>query len=332
MGRMILLLLVAAGLAPGTWWRSLPGELDQRQVMEVASLAVPRTPLGPGIELAGAWHLSSPNHHFSGYSALLRMDDGSLLGASDKWRRVRFAPPDVPRRQVRFDYFTPPKHPDPRHYDLEAVTRDPSSGWLWGAYEYSNTIERYDADFLPSGRVQPPEMRRWPGNSGPEAMVRLADGRFIVLSEGSPRWFDDDLPALIFPGDPVEGAKPAPFRYVPPGGFRPVDIAEIPDGRVVILLRAVRWGLPPRFESKLVVADPAAIRRGGRWTGREIAHLAEPLPMDNYEGLAVGPGDDGRLVLWLISDDNMSAFQRTLLLKLMWRPNEKARGSLRAPR
>jgi hypothetical protein len=203
---------------------------------------------------------------------------------------------------------------------------------MWGTYENTNFIERYDADFIPEGRVRPPEMRRWPSNSGPEAMVRLADGRFIVLSEASPRWFDDDLPALLFPGDPVDGARPEPFRYAPPDGYRPVDMAEIPDGRVLILLRAVRWGVPPRFESKLVVADPADIRRSGRWSGREIAHVGEPLPTDNYEGVAVEPADDGRLVLWLISDNNKSRFQRTLLLKLLWRPDEKARGKARAPR
>ena len=56
--------------------------------------------------------------------------------------------------------------------------------------------------------------------------------------------------------------------------------------------------------------------------------------MDNYEGLAVAPGPDGALVLWLISDDNKATFQRTLLLKLLWRPsdsNEKARELPRAP-
>ena len=54
-------------------------------------------------------------------------------------------------------------------------------------------------------------------------------------------------------------------------------------------------------------------------------------PTENFEGLAVVPGQRGGVVLWLISDDNQSAFQRTLLLKLLWRPNEKARETIRAP-
>jgi hypothetical protein len=320
MKRLLLLLIVAVGLAPGTWWRSPPPARDFRPILKVESLDVPPTELGEDVALAGAWHLSSSNFHFHGYSALLAMDDGSLLAVSDRWRRMRLAPPGAPRRPVTFGYFSPLESEDERGWDIEGVTRDPASGRLWGSYERSNYIERYDSELRPAGRVGPAEMRDWPSNRGAESIVRLADGRFIVLAEGSPRWFDDALPALLFPGDPVEGAKPAPFRFVPPDGYAPVDMAELPDGRVLILLRAIRWGLPPRFEGKLVVADPADIRRGKRWRWREIAHLAPPLPMDNYEGLAIGPDEGGRLVLWVISDDNRSMFQRTLLLKLLWRP------------
>jgi hypothetical protein len=68
------------------------------------------------------------------------------------------------------------------------------------------------------------------------------------------------------------------------------------------------------------------------WRTDTLADLQLPLPMDNYEGLAIEPADTGNLALWLISDDNNMRYQRTLLLKLEWRPNERARGSLRAPR
>jgi hypothetical protein len=45
----------------------------------------------------------------------------------------------------------------------------------------------------------------------------------------------------------------------------------------------------------------------------------------------VQPLSSGEAVLWLISDDNAMDFQRTLLLKLLWSPNETARGADRAP-
>jgi hypothetical protein len=332
MGRLFLLLIVAMGLAPGTWWRAANGgrDLDNRQILLIEPLRFPHDGLGE-VEIAGAWQLDSPNRHFSGYSSLLMTGDGTLLALTDSGRMMRFAPPGTAPPAAKFDYFASREEGDKRLFDLEAATRDPASGQIWTAYENTGQIERYDPHLVRTGHVRPPQMQGWPSNAGPEAIVRLADGRLVVLSESSPDWFAADWPALLFPGDPVDGAEPAPFQFRPPEGYRPVDAALLPDGRVLILLRRIVLGLPPGFEAKLVLADPAEIRRSGRWSGREIAHLAEPVPMDNYEGLAVGPGEDGQLVLWLISDDNRATFQRTLLLKLLWRPNRKARGTSRAP-
>jgi hypothetical protein len=238
-GRLLLLLIVAAGLAPGTWWRSALPAKDERQILSFATLRVPRAGIGAGIEVAGVWHLTSPNHHFAGYSALLAMGDGTLLAVSDRWHRMRFAPPDAPRRAVQFDYLTVQTRDNPNS-DLEGFARDPASGEFWGTYEHTNAIERYDTGFRRDGRIRPAAMHRWPSNGGPEAIARLPDGRFLVLAEGSPRWFDDDMPAVLFPGDPLDGADPVTFRFLPPAGYRPVDMAAMPDGRVLILLREMR--------------------------------------------------------------------------------------------
>jgi hypothetical protein len=67
----------------------------------------------------------------------------------------------------------------------------------------------------------------------------------------------------------------------------------------------------------LLVADPGRIVAGKDWPWRKLADLEAPLPMDNYEGLAVLPDRDG-VTLWLISDDNFARIQRTLLLELHW--------------
>jgi hypothetical protein len=322
---------VAVGLAP-VWVRSPrpPESSDERQVLNVTRLAVPAADPGEA-EILGAWRLDSTNRHFGSYSALVALGDGSLLAASDSGRRLRFTPPGRRGAPPLFDFFADVEFGQKRAADIEAMTRDPATGRIWVAYEYTNRIERLDTRLQPEGRIAPPAMRSWGSNSGPEAMVRLADGRFVVLAEiGS--WFGRDSPGLLFPRDPLEGDAPIEFRFRPPNGFSPVDMALLPDGRVLVLLRELLWQLPPGFASKLVVADPAAIRAGTDWTGEEIAQIRAPLPSENYEGLAVEPGPEGSVVLWLISDDNNATFQETRLLKLAWRPNEKARGSPRAPR
>jgi len=206
------------------------------------------------------------------------------------------------------------------------------SGRLWQGFEGNNRIERFDPRSGALAKAWPEAMRGWPGNGGPEAMVRLADGRFIVIAEGTRRWLGDEVPALLFPSDPVAGVEPVAFRFVSSTGYQPVDIAQLPDGRALILLRRVVWGLPPGFAGKLVLADPATIRPGEAWRTELLADLVAPLPSDNFEGLAVESDGRGGIALWLISDDNDSIVQRTLLLRLDWPANAKARGNLRAPR
>jgi hypothetical protein len=330
MRRLAPLTIVALGLAPGTWVRTPPTQFaDERPLL--LSTPLPLPDLGRSdLRVAGAWALSSTNHHFGGYSALAVLPDGNVLAVSDRGRRLGFTPPDRPGHVVSFDYLGTARSGAKAGVDSEALTFDPASGRLWVAYENRNMIVRYDARFRREAAVRPAAMHDWPLNSGPEAMVRLADGRFVVLAEGSPDWFDSDFPALLFPSDPVHGAAPERFRFKPPRGYRPVDAAALPDGRVLILLRRVHWTLPPGFTGKLMIADPATIRPRERWRAEPVADLAEPLPTDNFEGLAVEPGPQGSVILWLISDDNTSAFQRTLLLKLIWRPDAKTRGITRA--
>ena len=330
MRRLVLLLVVAIGLSPGTWWRSPAPIADRQQTLHVLPLGQQPRRVGE-MRLLGAWELRSPNSDFHGYSALAALDDGTLLAVSDRGRRLRFSPPGASGSAELGPFSATDQGDEKRLADVEALTRDPRTGRLWAAYENSNVVELRE----PGGaieRARPAAMQDWPSNAGPEAMVRLADGRFIVLSEGRATWTGAVTHGLLFPGDPVDGAEPVRFRFAPPPGSRPVDLAQLPDGRVLVLTRSIEWGLPPGFSSKLVLADPAQIAEGKTWSGRVVAEIAEPLPTENYEGLAIAPGADGAAVVWLISDDNQSIFQRTLLLKLAWRPNEKARGASRAPR
>jgi hypothetical protein len=97
-------------------------------------------------------------------------------------------------------------------------------------------------------------------------------------------------------------------------------MAELPDGRVLILLRKVSLGLPYDFSARLVLADPTMIRASEPWPWEEVAELGPAVPMDNYEGLAIAGATEGKpLTLWLISDDNGASYiQRTLLVRLEW--------------
>lgn len=273
--------------------------------------------------LEGTWQLQSCDKRFGGYSSLLMLPGGTLLAITDRGSTLRFSPPGItPRSPPVFARTIPWEVLTRTSVDSESATMDSATGSIWIGWETTNAITRLDPGRALPRFAKPPAIAGWPENRGAEAMVRLADGRFIVLREGFGRPDDDGLlgerghEALLFPRDPITGATPDRFRFVGPGGFSPVDMAQLPDGRVLILMRKLVWPLPIRLAGRIVIADPGDIRAGGDWPGTVVARLASDMPIDNFEGMAIVPGGGGRQTLWLISDANSAVTQRTLLWKL----------------
>jgi hypothetical protein len=53
---------------------------------------------------------------------------------------------------------------------------------------------------------------------------------------------------------------------------------------------------------------------GAQLMPEEVARFAPPVQVDNFEGVAVRRDADGRTLVYIVSDDNFNALQRTLLL------------------
>ncbi len=103
--------------------------------------------------------------------------------------------------------------------------------------------------------------------------------------------------------------KAYPSLPMPPQGYRLSGLREGPDGQLFILHHS--WN--PAQGSRLVlsvIADPA----GPTPKTIETLSLAPPLSTDNFEGIAVTKAADGALRIYLLSDDNFSKTQRTLLM------------------
>ncbi len=315
--------MVAAVLAPVTWIRTELPAPDFDAPVTFTRIAAPIRTVGEA-EIQRAWKATSNSNHFGGYSAMIATGPQQLIAASDRGRIMRLSLPGTGSPVARLSYLSGKIEPQKRLIDVESMTRDPATGRIWIGYEGINAVERRDSRMEDPQRVRPPQMRNWSFNKGAEAMARLSDGRFIVLAEGSKGWFRQEFAGLLFAADPVDDAaqvqRAAEFTFEPPEGYRPVDMVQIPDGRVLILVRRVHWQIMPRFTAKLVLADPAAIVLGGAWSGRVIAEVAPPNPSDNYEGLAMWPRTDGLLDLWLVSDNNRNGFQNTFLLEMRWNP------------
>jgi len=319
---------LALGLAPGIVWRNGPPAPDDSQIVEAIALTLPtadaaRIGGASGPMLTGAWQLVSPNSGFESWSALLALEKGTLLAISDRGQFARFAAPRLAGGVVPAtigpvlpgsDDFKPMQ-------DMEAATRDPASGRIWVGLEGRNAILRLEADLSDPMFAYPEAMRDWYMNSGPESLVRLADGRFVVLSERSTSERKNTSEGLLFESDPLDAQQPLQFNLQTPDGYAPTDMAQLPDGRVLILLRGIRVTPFPHFTTRLLLADPATIRAGEDWAWSDVGELGSAMPHENYEGLAITGADGGPVTLWLLSDDNGSTIiQRTLLLRFEWTP------------
>ncbi len=274
-----------------------------------------RTQLG-GLTFLGGVALDGPGPAFGGFSAMA-VDGEQFTLLSDGGNIVSFTMgTDWAPRAVRFAELPsgPGKGWRKQDRDSESLTTDPATGQIWVGFERANAIWRYERGFARAqGHVSPPVLANWSSNGGAEAMVRLRDGRFIVLAEDRKGSAAGTVRGIAFSGDPVVAPRRGfAFSYRPPRGFRPTDMAELPDGRIAILNR--RFALPLSFTATLTIVPRRAIRRGAIVSGREIARFEGAVLHDNFEALAaVREGQD--TILWIASDDNQLLLQRSLLLK-----------------
>lgn len=287
----------------------------------IAAVRVPLDASDPANRRVGALtylggvSLSSRDEAFGGFSSLSVAGDHFTL-LSDGGNVVRFRM-DADYRIGEPWFGDLPAGPalgwEKRERDSESMAVDPASGQVWVGFERYNQIWRYAPGLAaPAAGAAPPAMARWEKNGGPESMVRLHDGRFLVIAETDRR----DRPTrdlLLFAGDPVTQPDRVLLAfYRPPEGFDPSDATELPDGRVLVLNR--RIALPFRWSAVMTLIDPRGVKPGQVVAGREVARFAAPLTVDNYEGLAV-TREGAATILWMVSDDNQSFLQRTLLMK-----------------
>lgn len=319
--RLLAMILLLALLGPGTWMRAKRPPDDVRDLLTFHRITNPAPSqlgerLGP-FRLQGIWHMDNPLSAFGSFSALDTLRDGTLLAVSDRGVAYRFAPPGAPPAKTWMDYVRRDQIEDKRNVDAEAVTVDQATGTFWIAWEDGNAISRHAGGMTQLALARPRAMADWGENSGPEAMVRLTDGNFLVLREGFNSLTERRTHrGLRFATDPTESQRHIAFTFEGPDGFSPTEMTQLPDGRVLVLLRRLVWPFPARFAMRIVLADPDEIRAGGRWRSTVLARLGSDLPVDNFEGMTVEPRPDGKYTVWLISDDNDAVFQRTLLWKL----------------
>jgi hypothetical protein len=129
-------------------------------------------------------------------------------------------------------------------------------------------------------------------------------GEIVAIAE-RPRRGETDLTGWI--------AGKGSFTIVRHDDFDVSSARFLPDGDLILLERryAPAWGIAMRL--RRIAGD--TIKVGARLDGDVLLDAGMTSQIDNMEGLAVSQDASGRIILTLVSDDNFSILQRTLILQ-----------------
>ncbi|MDA1100718.1 MAG: esterase-like activity of phytase family protein [Proteobacteria bacterium] len=280
------------------------------------------------LEYRAGFVLSSDSPNFGGFSGLSLSPDGDgLIAVSDHGDLLQArllldnkgwlqGLTEAELHRLRGVAGQPlSQRPDKRDQDAEAVARLGDGSYLV-SFEVRHRILRYTSlSERPSLFAIPPGIAQAPRNGGLEAMTALPDGRILVLSEKfrTTNSGDDGEGDYIGWLLAADGRSLGQVYWPSVGIFRPTDLAALPNGDVLLLQR--RFTFSGGVGARLSRIAAARIKAGGRLIDEELAQLAPPMSVDNFEGLAVRRDPDGGWLVYLLSDDNFHPLQRTLLLQ-----------------
>jgi len=318
---LVVLSLFGCG-APGTGPE--PGRFD------VEAIPVPLDPEHPervrigSLEFRGGLELRGDDARFGGLSGLSISRDGRWLAAvtdQGHWVSLALLHDDrgwlVGVAEARLgplaDLAGTPlqgKHLQ----DAESLARLPGGDFLV-SFERRHRLWRYGhgsgLSSVPGGVPVPAELDEAPSNGGLEAVTPLPDGRLLMLVED----WERDGHGVGWLGRP--GAwTPAAYPFT--GRYRPSGAASLASGDVVVLERFYTPVSGP--SSRLVRIPLETMVPGAVLHGELLAELSSPLSVDNFEGVDARLAESGEELLYLVSDDNFSSLQRTLLLQFALSP------------
>jgi hypothetical protein len=200
-------------------------------------------------------------------------------------------------------------------FDSESIARD--GDFVYIGLERVNQVLRFDFSkgFTRSrGEVMamPPAVRKLPFNKGLEALVfvpkglRLS-GTLIAISE---RGLDAEGNLIAFL---VGGPTPGQFSVRRTDNFDVSDAVLLPSGELLLLERKFSFTAGVGIRIRRIAL--ASLKPGALVDGPSIFEADFGYEIDNMEGIDAHVTAEGDTVLTMVSDDNFSMIQRTLLLQ-----------------
>lgn len=284
----------------------------------------------------GGLNLFATSPFFGGYSGLVIDASGrQILAISDAgtWLRATLDYDGRKLKAVRQTVVGPilgkdgkPLRED-RKRDAEGISLlkgNTERGTAYVSFERNHRIQRYPFSAArfgpPNGSVSLPRAaKRMKSNQGLEALTVIRAGKL----KGTLLAFSERLLGKggALQGWLIGGPTPGPIALKRIGGFDITDAASLPDGGIILLERRFRFSEGVKMRIRRIRATE--IRRGALVAGETLFEAADIYNIDNMEGIAAHRSAAGETIITLISDDNFSAFQRTLLMQFAL-PDERA--------
>jgi hypothetical protein len=200
-------------------------------------------------------------------------------------------------------------------FDSESLALDGSFAYV--GLERVNQVLRFDFSegvMHSRGEVvpMPPAVKKLPFNKGLEALVMVPGGQplagtLIAISE---RGLDAHGNLIAFL---VGGPTPGQFSVRRTANFDVSDAVLLPSGSLLILER--KFSLLEGVGIRIRRIALKSLAPGALVDGPSIFEADLDQEVDNMEGIDAHVSADGETVLTLVSDDNFSLIQRTLLLQ-----------------
>ena len=326
--------LLAAGLVLAFGAIAFVGE-SQGKPADIESARIPLYPAHAGDKRAGmliyrgGLELRSGAREFGGCSDLAVNDDGSeILSISDEahWLRAHLtydangdlAGANSAEIAPMLDMQGRPMQG--KEGDAEGLTLE-RPGDLYGtvavSFERDVRVWRYDLSYGFEARPTNVPIGHWVDalhdNQQLEAITLFKPDTLLAFAETKVNEGDDILGAMeAYPGTGATAATRM-VSVVPHDPFAITSVANAPDGGIYILER--RFSLLGGLGMEIRHIAPGEIHEGARLSGKVLADLSfQDANIDNMEGITVRRGPHGETFLYIISDDNYSPLQRTLLL------------------
>jgi hypothetical protein len=191
-----------------------------------------------------------------------------------------------------------------------------SSGTVLIAFEQNRRIGRFPVkDGMPAAPLSyvtlPAAARKLTGNRSLESVAFIAGGpakgSIVIFAERKTDGEGHRMGWLIGPDRTID------LALADIGDFDISDAAATPAGDVIVLERRFRWSEGVKMRLRRVTARELLSRKP--IAGEILFEADQAFAIDNMEGLAIHRDSGGATVLTLVSDDNFSFLQRTLIVQ-----------------